>query len=33
MCLLMSLGGIQLQGSVSTNLFDPMRHHEDLPES
>jgi hypothetical protein len=30
MCLFMSLGGILLQGSVSTNLFDPMRHHVDL---
>jgi len=26
MCLFMSLGRILLQGSVTTNLFDPMRH-------
>jgi hypothetical protein len=25
-CLLMSLGWILLKGSISTNLFDPMRH-------
>jgi len=30
MCLVMSLGRILLQGSVSTNLFDPMRHQVDL---
>jgi len=30
MCLFMSLGRILLQGSVSTNLFDPMRHQVDL---
>jgi hypothetical protein len=30
MCLIMSLVGILLQGSVSTNLFGPMRHHVDL---
>jgi len=30
MCLFMSLGGILLEGSVSTNLFDPMRHQVDL---
>jgi hypothetical protein len=29
-CLLMSLGRILLQGSVSTNLFDQMRHPVDL---
>jgi hypothetical protein len=29
MCLFMSLGRILLQGSVTTNLFDPMRHHVD----
>jgi hypothetical protein len=26
----MSLGRLLLQGSVSTNLFDPMRHQVDL---
>ena len=26
MCGFMSLGRLLLQGSVSTNLFDPMRH-------
>jgi hypothetical protein len=26
MCLFMSLGRILLQGSISTNLFDPVRH-------
>jgi len=30
MCLFMSLGGILLQGSVSMNLFDLMRHQVDL---
>jgi len=30
MCLFMSLGRILLQGSVSTNLFNPMRHQVDL---
>jgi hypothetical protein len=30
MCLFMSLGRILLQGSVSTNLFGPMRHPLDL---
>jgi hypothetical protein len=30
MSLFMSLGRILLQGSVSTNLFDPMRHQLDL---
>jgi hypothetical protein len=30
MCLFMSLGRILLQGSISTNLFSPMRHHVDL---
>ena len=30
MCLFMSLSRILLQGSVSTNLFDPMRHQVDL---
>jgi len=30
MSLCMSLGRIMLQGSVSTNLFDPMRHHVKL---
>jgi hypothetical protein len=30
MCLFMSLGRILLQGSVSTNLFSPMRHQVDL---
>jgi hypothetical protein len=30
MCLFMSLGRILLQGSVSTNLFDPVRHQVDL---
>jgi hypothetical protein len=29
-CLFMSLRRILLQGSVSTNLFDPMRHQVDL---
>jgi len=29
MCLFMSLGRILLQGSVSTNLFDPGRHQVD----
>jgi len=29
MCLFMSLGRILLQGSVSTNLFNPMRHQVD----
>jgi hypothetical protein len=30
MCLFMSLSRILLQGSVSTNLFDPVRHQVDL---
>jgi hypothetical protein len=30
MWLFMSLGGILLQGSISTNLLDPVRHHVDL---
>jgi hypothetical protein len=30
MCLVMSLGKIVLLGSVSTNLFDPIRHQVDL---
>ena len=30
MCLFMSLGRILLHGSVSTNLFGPMRHQVDL---
>ena len=30
MCLFMSLSRILLQGSVSTNLFDQMRHQVDL---
>ena len=30
MCLFLSLGRIQLQGSVSTNLVDRMRHQVDL---
>jgi hypothetical protein len=29
-CLFMPLGRILLQGSVSTNLFGPMRHQVDL---
>ena len=29
MCLVMSLGSILLQGSISTNLFKPMRHQVD----
>jgi hypothetical protein len=29
-CLFMSLGRILLQGSVSTDLFDPMKHQVDL---
>jgi hypothetical protein len=29
-CLFMSLGRILLQGSVSTNVFGPMRHQVDL---
>jgi hypothetical protein len=31
-CLFMSLGGIVLQGSLSTNLFGPMRHQVDCPK-
>jgi len=31
-CLFMSLSRILLQGSVSTNLFDPMRHQVDQPK-
>jgi len=30
MHLFMSFGRILLEGSVSTNLFDPMRHQVDL---
>jgi hypothetical protein len=30
MCLFMSLGRIQLQGSISTSLFGPKRHQVDL---
>jgi hypothetical protein len=30
MCWFMSLGRILLQGSVSTNLFDPIRHQVEL---
>jgi hypothetical protein len=30
MCLFMALGRILLEGSMSTNLFDPMRHQVDL---
>jgi len=30
MCMFMSLGRILLDGSVSTNLLDPMRHQVDL---
>jgi len=30
MCLFVSLGRILLQGSVSTNLVDPVRHQVDL---
>jgi hypothetical protein len=30
MCLFMSLGRILVQGTVSTNLFDPMRYQVDL---
>jgi hypothetical protein len=30
MCLFMSLSRILLQGSVSTNLFGPMRHQVDF---
>jgi len=29
MCLFMSLGSILLQGSISMNLFGPMRHQVD----
>jgi len=29
MCLFTSLGRILLQGSIPTNLFDPMRHQVD----
>jgi hypothetical protein len=29
MCLFMSLGRILLEGSVSTNLFGPMKYQED----
>jgi hypothetical protein len=29
-CLFMSLGSILLQGSISTNMFGPMKHHVDL---
>jgi hypothetical protein len=30
MCLFMSLGKILLQGSISTNLFDPMMQQVEL---
>jgi len=30
MCLLLSLSRLLLQGSVLSNLFDPMRHQVDL---
>jgi len=30
MCLFVSLGRIPVNGSVSTNLFDPVRHQVDL---
>jgi len=30
MCLFLSLGRILLQGSTSTNLFNPMRHQADV---
>ena len=30
MCFFMSLGRMLLQGSISTNLFGPMRHQVDL---
>jgi len=30
MCLFMSLGRMLLQGSISTNLFGPMRHQVNL---
>jgi hypothetical protein len=32
MCMFMTLGRILLEGSVSTNLFDPVRHHMDHPK-
>jgi len=32
MCLFMPLGKILLQGSVSTNLFNPVRHQVDRPQ-
>jgi len=32
MCLFMSFSRILLQGSVSTNLFDHVRHQVDLPK-
>jgi hypothetical protein len=32
MCMFMCLGRIQLQGSVSTNLFGPRTHQVDLPK-
>ena len=32
MCLFMSLGRILLQGSISTNLFDPTRHQANIRE-
>jgi len=32
MCVLMSLGRVLLQGSLSMNLFGPMRHQVDLLE-
>jgi hypothetical protein len=30
LCLFISLGRLLFEGSVSTNLFDPMRHQVDL---
>jgi hypothetical protein len=30
MCMFLSLGRILWQGSVSTNMFGPMRHQVDL---
>jgi hypothetical protein len=33
MCLFMSHGRVLLQGSVSTNLLDPMRYQVDLQKA
>jgi hypothetical protein len=33
MCLFMTLGSLLLVGSLSTNLFDPMRHQVDLRQA